>query len=377
MPRHYNDKLFTQAGHEPKITFYRYQSAREIIPPMTSIVPVVPNSPLHFILKTMWITFRTLVDSYGLSVSGFLVLRVVIGETFIWIAFFNTFAHLLWLPALFLLPMFLLLRQWRTVMLLGLPVVAFIITYGGQFVPRTVTPLENAKTFSLLSYNLLASGAPPEQRLAIIRDMNADIVALQEVSVDVANAIQRDLADLYPHMALHPVATQGTAGQGILSRYSILEDEFWRYDWLYVPLGHQRVVIDMDSTPITLYNLHPTHPGMAAPDTFFDPRQRSREIGELLTRIHNESGAIMLVGDFNMPDLSDDYARITQHFGDAYRAVGWGMGWTFRSRLPLPLLRLDYVFYSPHFQPISAAVGDNGGSDHAALWVEMALIGNE
>jgi vancomycin resistance protein VanJ len=343
---------------------------------MTSIVPIIPSSPLRFVLKIAWLTFKILVDSYGLSVSGFLVLRFLIGEQWVWIAFFNTFAHLLWIPALFLLPLFLLLRRWLSVALLILPVVAFIFSYGGQFIPRTNTPPRDAQTFTLLSYNLLANGAPPEQRFAVIRSLNADIVALQEISSEMASALQREFAAVYPYMALHPVANQGTAGQGILSRYPILEDEFWRFDWLYIPLGHQRVVLEIGGTPVTLYNLHPTHPGMAASDTFFDPSQRSREIGALLTRIQNEKGAVLLAGDFNMPDLSADYAKVTQHFGDAYRAVGWGMGWTFRSRLPLPLLRLDYVFYNEFFQPISARVGDHGGSDHAALWVELALVGD-
>lgn len=343
---------------------------------MTSIASMPkPAAPLRFILKTLFITFRTFVDSYGLSVSFFSIIRLIIGEQWVLIAFFNTFAHLLWLPALGLLPLFALLRQWRSVALLTLPVVMYVLTYGGQFIPRTAAAPENATQFTLATYNLFASGEAPNARIAVIRDLNADVVALQEITVDFAAAVENELADLYPYRALHPVATQGTAGQGILSRYPILEDEFWRYDWLYIALGHQRVVLDMEGVSVVLYNLHPAHPGMANPKLFFDPTQRNREIGELLALAERETGAVLLAGDFNMPDLSEDYGHITQHLGDAYRAVGWGMGWTFHNALPFPFMRLDYVFYSDAFQPLSAFVGENADSDHAPLLVTLALEG--
>ena len=38
---------------------------------------------------------------------------------------------------------------------------------------------------------------------------------------------------------------------------------------------------------------------------------------------------ILIAGDFNMTDQTDDYRRLTAKFSDTFREVGWGMGFTF------------------------------------------------
>ena len=75
--------------------------------------------------------------------------------------------------------------------------------------------------------------------------------------------------------------------------------------------------------------------------------------------------------------------------GLAYRAAGWGLGFTFPAEIPYfgggsyapaffelipPLVRLDYVFHNETFTTLSAQVGaDSGGSDHLPLVVELAF----
>lgn len=147
-------------------------------------------------------------------------------------------------------------------------------------------------------------------------------------------------------------------------------------------------MIDVRGTPLIVYNLHPTHPGMTG-EGFFRPAYRRREIEELLARAAKEKEPVILAGDFNMTDLTEDYGRIAAQYHDAYRQVGWGMGFTFPDQrypnalsgapfnreLPFPpWMRLDYVFYSAPLRAAEAHVWpDSGGSDHRPLWVRLAL----
>ena len=354
--------------------------------PMFSMLIVIKNIVL------------ILIGSYGLSVSIHIVLRVLVGEGSTIVAFFNTFAHLMWMPALILLPLMFLTKQWRVALMLVLPALMFIGTYGSLFLPRQAhAPNLSAQTITLQTHNLLAYNRTPARIPDVIRDISADVVALQEVSI----AFEQDLRELdeYPYMAIHGVAnnealgTRVTMGQGILSRYPILEDEFWSYDFLPIPLSHQRVLIDVDGQEIVIYNVHPTHPGMTG-DAFFDPSLRRREYADLLSRIESETLPLIMLGDFNLTDLSLEYSQISAQLSDTYREVGQGLGYTFPDfqesyvvdsmaiipenfpdHLPTPLLmRLDYVFHSEEFSGVSAYVyHSSGGSDHRPLVVTLAL----
>lgn len=337
-----------------------------------------------------------LIGSYGLSVSIHIVLRYMVGERSTLVAFFNTFAHVMWMPALILLPMMLLFKQRRIAGTLILPAVLFIGSYGTMFMPRTTAaPSTDELSLTIQTHNVLANNRTPERIPEIVQDISADIVALQEVSLEFERRLET--LDAYPYQAIHGktdnATDRRTMGQGILSKYPILDDTYWTYDFGELPLGNQRVVIDVEGQLIVVYNVHPTHPGMTG-HAFFDHRQRGKEIADLLQRVKAETLPVLLLGDFNMPDLSHDYSLITAHLTDTFRTVGRGMGFSFPDfgeanvhdsvqllpdslpgHLPTPLLlRLDYVFHSEEFTGVNAYIyHTSGGSDHRPLVVELAL----
>jgi len=338
------------------------------------------------------------IGSYGISVSLHILLRWWIPEGSTIIAFFSTFAHLMWMPALLLLPMMLVLRQWQIAVTLILPVLLFISHYGGQFIPRQPPILaDSSQTFTIQTHNLLARNRTPERIPEIITDISADIVALQEVSVDFEDRL--NTLDAYPYKAIHGQFDDGTKqqrmtmGQAILSKYPILENAYWVYDFLPIPLGHQRVVIDINGQSIVIYNIHPTHPGMTG-DGFFNIGFRHQEFEDLLARIQAETLPVLMVGDFNLNDLNTEYTMIADVLTDSYREVGQGMGFTFpdfneanavdsveilpafvSDYMLIPkVLRLDYVFHSETFTAVSAYIyHTSGGSDHRPLVVTLAL----
>jgi vancomycin resistance protein VanJ len=317
--------------------------------------------------------YIAMTGAYGLSVVLFLLGRVLIGEQWLVIEFFNTFAHLLWMPALLLLPITLLMREWHVALLLVPAVLMFGLVYGRQFIPDNAVVAENATVIKVLTHNVYGGNTDTATILNIIRTVDADIVALQESNYPMTQAFATELAEEYPYQALHPQESL-VQGLAFLSRYPIEADEYWQFDWLPSPLAHQRIQLQLSANQsIVVYNAHPTHPGMNG--SYFNPTWRSRELAEVYALTQAETLPVIWLGDFNMPHLSDDYALITQTFGDSYSSVGWGMGWTFPMfPQPIAFLRLDYVFISREFEPITSSVlPSSGGSDHLPVTATVAL----
>ncbi|MCA9894435.1 MAG: endonuclease/exonuclease/phosphatase family protein [Anaerolineae bacterium] len=359
---------------------------------MTNHSSVLPKSakipnPLRILIGVINYLFIALVGAYGLSVTGQLLLHYIVGERLKIVAFADTFAHLLWLPALVLFPVCLLLRKRRLSLTLLPAVAAFVFTYGPQFLPRPVTTPAQGEPIRLLTFNILSQTHRFEVTDDILIQADADLVAMQEVSYNARSYFLGTHTLDYPYRAFY--ATSNAAqGMGILSRYPILEESFWLSDYVPTPRGTLRVVLDGPSGPITIYNAHPSHPGRSG--SRFDPKYRGLEIANLLERARAEDVPVILMGDFNMPDISDDYVSITSEYTDAYRTVGWGMGWTFPDPaggfptvldiIPLPrrltpvfpFLRLDYVFYREGIYATHAEVWPTSGrSDHHPLLVDL------
>lgn len=305
--------------------------------------------------------------AYGLSVSSYLLLRAAVGESWKVVSLFNNYVHLLLLPSVVLLPLILILRRPRLALTQAAPLALFLSSYGMMFFPRQTESAADKTPLTLLSYNLKKDNRTPEAAISIIREADADIVALQELNPIFAEVFDSQLSEIYPYRAFHP--HEGYAGQGVLSRYPINEESYWR-----IRLGHQRAVINLGSSAITLYNTHPAHP-FVREKGFFDSSARTDEINDLLGRVAQESNPVLIAGDFNMTDLTGDYGLVVAHYSDSYREIGMGLGFTFPDLgQPFLLARLDYVFHSLDFQATEARVWPtSGGSDHRPIFVRLAL----
>lgn len=335
---------------------------------------MTPSKPINFYLNVFRMFFRAMTGAYALNILVYLVAKFFIGEDWIIVAFLSTFIQLLILPTFVLLPLCLLIREWRLSAMLVPGILFFALIWGGLFLPNEpIVPQANEQSLQVFTYNMRSDVRDPQTFLSLIRQVNADIVALQEVGIPQAEAIEANLSDIYPYMALHP-QFDSTQGQGILSRYPITEDFYWQYDFLPNKLGHQRVEISLsEMTSITIYNVHPTHPGMQG--SAFNTSYRFRELQDILSRMENEEGYLLLLGDFNMPDLSPDYAAITAQYSDSFREAGQGLGWTFPALKPplFAVLRIDYLFHNEGIRVRSAELWDDGGSDHHPILFELLL----
>ncbi len=313
--------------------------------------------------------FAHLCAAYGLVVGLFTVGQWLIPDTWSIMTLYVTGAHLLLLGAVVLFPLALLIGQPRRLALALLPVVLVCLSiYGGQFIPSRALDGDGEESLRVMTYNTLVRTSGHQALVDVILAADADVVALQELDPVAAQVLRAGLSDEYPYMALDD-NTNGYIGAGFLSRFPIIESAY-----LIDSFGNQRVLIDVDGTPIVFYNMHASVPrGWGANPFNIDISNQTSDVNVLLERVSQETERVIVLGDFNLTDLTDNYQALADVLVDSYRQVGWGMGWTHAGPLVgraalmgVRFLRIDYIFTSPDgLRPLNAMVWhESGGSDH-------------
>ena len=100
-----------------------------------------------------------------------------------------------------------------------------------------------------------------------------------------------------------------------------------------------------------------------------------RDVGSrrLSRWFREQSDALIIAGDFNMPVESTIYRANWSSCNNAFSRVGTGFGGT--RVLPKYSIRIDHVLTCGGWQPLKAVVGPDLGSDHRPLIVELARKG--
>ncbi len=340
------------------------------------------------IITVLKAVFITLSGTYLLGVLLYLGLRFVFGGRFWWLALLNDFAMLLFLP----LPIVLLFGgvfrlRWVLRVGLGLGLLGGL-WFGPYFLPRSKV-VSTASTLQIVTFNVWGHNAQLAAVQAWLRELDADVVLLQEVPEHYATDGIPELVDLYPYQVTQPPAERWW-GNLLLSRYPILSMERLPGDG--VP-AQQRFVIDFNDQIVAVYNVHLAMPvrdssrfpflkGGFILDVAlrYDASARDAEIRRLLELLETETYPFIVAGDFNMSEQAVIYKEVAALMKDAFReaAVGWGGSWpvsvvdALPEFLP-PLLRVDYIWYGAHFRAIEAHRGPKLGSDHLPFFAVLEL----
>ncbi len=333
------------------------------------------------ILQTMQHRFLMLLLSlsnlYSIILLGYLFLWAAFGEGAWPLSLMSNFIHLLLLPAFPLFLLALYLRRYWSLLLSGVLVAAFMYLFGPLFLPQmpvACTPSAHECTMlRMITYNTCGNSVNPDDLLALIQDTGADIVALQENTVEQRIALERELGESHPYQVLYEFDLVSSIG--LVSRYPVLDHKLFYLQYGVLP--YLRATLDLDGLPLTVVVAHMPTPALGRQGYHI----RANGDSVALAMMIKPDVPTLLLGDFNTTDQSSAYRPLLEAgLYDAFREAGWGFGSTFpavsRSKwIPgIPVVRIDYIWHTEHFATARAWVGPDLGSDHLPLIADLIWL---
>lgn len=99
--------------------------------------------------------------------------------------------------------------------------------------------------------------------------------------------------------------------------------------------------------------------------------KRASQIETISRFIENSAHPVILCGDFNDTPVSYSYRQIANKLNDSFVDAGSGLGQTHTQMLPL--LRIDYIFYSKNMKAIDHRTIQKDYSDHFPVVAQISL----
>lgn len=249
-------------------------------------------------------------------------------------------------------------------------------------------PAAAPRVVRVLVYNIHAgkdaAGVDAVARVAaLVRELDADVVLLQEVDRHTKRSGGADQpAELSRLTGYHAAFGRtldydgGEYGIAVLSRWPILGDTIvhlvvdppqQRAGGSYEPRGALRVVVSAPAGPVAVVN---THLDASRDDTY--RRQEIRTVLAIADSLRSSGLPTLLGGDFNStPESAVHAAALAARLRDAWSACGRGDSLTFPAATPVK--RIDYLYLTGAATCDEATVPTSQASDHRPLFVRVRL----
>ncbi|MFL5802007.1 MAG: endonuclease/exonuclease/phosphatase family protein [Roseiflexaceae bacterium] len=315
---------------------------------------------------------------------GWAAMRTLFGDRWWWLFCLNSFAEYLFVPLPAVFAAAWLAQRRRLWVSFGAVLALGGCLYGRMWWPKLSPAQVGDVILTVMTFNMLGYNRRPEGIVGAIHNAGADVVAIQELNTATAAYIQRDLADAYPYQVLDP--HEGDSGMGVISRYPLRRvDAALPGDWIGEP---QALSLNLHGTWVTLLHFHARSTDIGSIDRMATVRERERQARTLAAFAAARPEPLVALGDFNATDQSVAYTTMASVLADSWREAGWGPGHTFpgaassgssRHRIagilvPKWLIRIDYIFHSPHLRAVGAWIGPwDEVSDHRSVLVRLAL----
>ena len=166
---------------------------------------------------------------------------------------------------------------------------------------------------------------------------------------------------------------KGAYGNAVLSRFPIIkadtvtipDPEIRDENAWYETRSISRVVLDVEGTPVTVLQTH-----------FGLPVSEKQNAQTTLVKVIDEIGdkPIILMGDFNIRPNDFLLKPIRERlFDTASLKEGYFRTWPSYETDKAAKCKIDYVFVSHHFKPVSIEIPETCASDHLPYVVEVEL----
>ncbi len=222
-----------------------------------------------------------------------------------------------------------------------------------------------------MTYNIYVANPTISEVVRLVREVDADVVCLQETILQSQSELRRELSGKYPHMAFH-IGKVGN-GPGVLSKQPFRRSRYVSSAHGFNGYWIGEFSLGGRSVQIVNVHLHPTtvvNRGLRALWRGWRSSEATRglEVQQLVPLLAPQLPTIML-GDFNSLPGTATYERVIGYgFVDCFSEghAPSGATPTFNGNIrgiPLPV-RVDYVFRRGELRAIQSRVLSEGSSDH-------------
>lgn len=262
-----------------------------------------------------------------------------------------------------------------------LPIIGFaIVPPLASWLPKT-PPRSPGATFTLLNANVLLTNTDTAPLLSLIREVDPDIVTIEEYTPSHHASLSVTLRESHPH-AFHSLRDDAF-GMAIYSKFPFAEAP--RPYPVRAPgapgrtrgvVGlsdpQVRAVVRVGGREVVVQCVH------AVPPINASYLREQREVMAWLAEFARaERRPLVVTGDFNAtPDAATSTWLREAGLLDAHRAVGRGRGCTWPALGPLrfvPGIRIDHVLTGGGLRCESIRVGPPIGSDHLPIIARLRV----
>ncbi|UNU24109.1 endonuclease/exonuclease/phosphatase family protein [Microcoleus vaginatus] len=330
---------------------------------------------------------KFLAYSYSAFIICYFILKLIFWDRLWIIALISTFIPLIFFPT-FLLPIIglsVIKKRWFTIISAIACILLISWLHVKYFSPAPINITDSQPSIKILSHNLSWHKTQSPTVFKLIQKQKPDIIFLQEIVRKHTERAFTWLKADYPYQI-------GTPPVGILSKYPIVSSEILHLAGH--PETQQRAIIKFNEQEVVIYNMQATGPWLKLSKKWrflkipvYKYDKRSPEIQDLVQRVERETLPVIVAGDFNMTDETQDYDSVQKVLQDSFRKSGFGFGFTWPHgwelkllvkssnwRLNYPVCRIDYIWYSKHWGAKSSSVLEATESDHLPVGAELILL---
>jgi len=233
--------------------------------------------------------------------------------------------------------------------------------------PESVKRSESYSDIRIVSSNLLFKNQEFDAYIEQIRQLNPDIITLQEYSEDWHKAMLTELQD-YPHRITH--AENQPFGIALYSKYPIKEGDV-------VYLGNTdkpsvNVNVHIDDRLVQVITTHPPPPSASE---LYDERNA---LMQGLAAVTSEAATpVIVTGDFNATPWTAHFTNMERNGKLRSARKGFGILVTWPNGFWPLSIPIDHVLVSKNVEVLSLETLDSKGSDHFGLVSDLRVYGSD
>lgn len=255
-------------------------------------------------------------------------------------------------------------RRLKVPAVFGLFAAVNLLTIAPLYFGQEAQPGAVSRSYRALLMNVNSGTGIPEKVARAIRELDPDVVALEEVNDSWLSALSVALR-AYPYSKTMP--RDDNFGIALFSKYPLVQGEIREVGEAEVPTVIAE--LEMPDGRLTVIATHPVPP-VSRENT----RLRNDQLERLSEVARQANSAVLLLGDLNATPWCSEFPRLLAASGLRDSSQGRGVLATWPTYLPVLLIPLDQCLYSAGLHVTRKALGPKVGSDHYPLVVDFALV---